>query len=60
MRIAPDFAEARNNLGNALLATGDFRRAVFEYRRALEIDPGYADAERNLELAQELLLTSPN
>ena len=46
-----DFAQAINNLGAALEATGDGLGAIAAYRRALEIDPGYVEARDNLDMA---------
>src|SRR5207249_4432523 len=40
--IAPGFAKAHYNLGNALRATGKLDQAVAEYQRAVELDAGYA------------------
>ena len=41
-------AEAFYNLGNELQELGQLERAVDNYRRALEINPGYAEAHSNL------------
>lgn len=43
----PTYVEAWNNLGNAL-ADSRPGRAITAYRRALAIEPGYADAHYNL------------
>ena len=48
VRINPDYAEAHNNLGSALLLTGRTAEAIDEYNHALQIDPGYAQAHNNL------------
>ena len=48
LRINPDYAEAHNNLGNALLLTGRTSEAIDEYEQALRIDPDYAKAHNNL------------
>jgi uncharacterized protein (TIGR02466 family) len=39
-----------NNLASALLAVGDRDKAERHYRRALALDPAYADAQYNLAL----------
>jgi predicted O-linked N-acetylglucosamine transferase (SPINDLY family) len=44
----PDFAEAHNNLGNALNDSGQFNEAVTSYRNALVIKPDFAEAHNNL------------
>jgi superkiller protein 3 len=44
----PKLALAYNNLGAAYERQGKRSQAIDEYRRALQIDPGYADAKRNL------------
>jgi lipoprotein NlpI len=43
----PDNARAHNNLAVALEASGDFARALAEYKRALEIDPNNNYIRRN-------------
>lgn len=43
----PKNARAHNNLAVALEATGDFARALEEYKRALEIDPQDSYIRRN-------------
>ena len=40
-------------MGNALAATGFFEEAVEAYKKAIHIEPGYADAHSNLS---EILL----
>jgi tetratricopeptide (TPR) repeat protein len=49
--LRPQSPGAHLNFGNALKATGDFRRAIIEYRRALELRPDYAMAQYNLAAA---------
>ncbi len=49
--LNPNSAEAHNNLGIALASSGRLDEAVGHWRRALEIKPGFADAEKNLRLA---------
>ncbi len=43
MELKPDYAEAHNNLGNALKDQGKLNEAVACYRRALEAKPGFAE-----------------
>ena len=63
--VVPVAADARDDarkqveFGIEVARLGLWREAIYRWERASEIDPSYADAERNLKLAQELLLTSP-
>ena len=50
LELKPDYAEAHNNLGNALNDQGKLDEAVACYRRALELKPDYAEAHNNLAL----------
>ena len=49
IKINPDFFEAYNNLGMTKLKQGDKVRAVNYFHRALQINPGYHVARKNLE-----------
>ena len=49
--MKPDYAEAHNNLGNALQDQGKLDEAIACYRRALELKPDYAEAHTNLGIA---------
>ena len=46
----PDYAEAHNNLGNALKGLGKLDEAVASYHKALAIKPDLADAHSNLAI----------
>jgi len=48
LALNPANAPAHNNLANALFAQDRLEEAIAGYRRALELDPGYADARTNL------------
>jgi tetratricopeptide (TPR) repeat protein len=48
LQISPDFAEALNNLGGALLQKGSVDEAIVQYQKALQIKPDYAEALNNL------------
>jgi Ca-activated chloride channel family protein len=50
-----DAPDAHYNRGNALARAGDLAEAVAAYDRALELEPGHADAEYNRELVAALL-----
>ncbi len=51
VKKSPYKARPRNNLGNALKRRGELEPAIFQFRRALEINPGYAKAHNNLGTA---------
>jgi Flp pilus assembly protein TadD len=52
LRIAPDSAEAHNNLGIALVNTpGRGSEAIPHFQAALRLQPGYPDARYNLGMA---------
>jgi len=57
LRIRPGDADAQNNLGLALLQTGDVQRAAAHFEKALAIDPGHMNAEVNLAW---ILATAPD
>jgi tetratricopeptide (TPR) repeat protein len=46
--LNPDYAEAHNNLGVALVAQARIVEAMTHYERALALKPDYADAHNNL------------
>ena len=48
VEIKPDFAEAYNNLANALARSGQVDAAIVQYQKALEINPDNAGAHNNL------------
>ncbi len=48
LEIKPDFAEAHNNLGNALSDQGKLALAEACYERAMDLKPDYAEAHNNL------------
>lgn len=50
-RIHPRYKNAYLLLGNAYYYLQQYEAAISQYRRALEIDPGYADALNNLPVA---------
>jgi tetratricopeptide (TPR) repeat protein len=51
LELKPDYAEAYNNLGNALRDLGKLDGAIACYRRALELKPDYAEAHNNMGVA---------
>jgi len=48
IRINPDFAKARSNLGNLLADLGGYEEAEEKYREAIRIDPKLSKAHNNL------------
>jgi len=49
--LAPDDAEAHNNLGNALARAGRWTEAVAHYGRAIALKPDFAEAHNHLGAA---------
>ena len=50
LAIKPDFADAHNNLGVALVSGGKpVDEAIMHFRKALELKPNYEGARQNLE-----------
>jgi Ca-activated chloride channel family protein len=47
-----DTAHANYDCGNALVMLGKYQDAIQRYDRALELSPGFADAEANRRLAK--------
>ena len=47
-----DTAEAAYNQATSLVMLGNYEAAVSRYERALELNPGWAEAETNLEIAK--------
>jgi Flp pilus assembly protein TadD len=47
----PELAENYNDLGAVLWEIGETRRAVAMFRRALALNPQYAEAQENLDAA---------
>src|SRR5262249_22956577 len=48
LRIIPDYSDALNNLGNALVDVGSAEEAIEAYRQALRVRPDLAEAWNNL------------
>ena len=46
--MKPDYAEAYNNMGNALKDQGKIEEAIETYNNALSVKPDYAEAHRML------------
>ena len=51
MRLKPDYAEARFNLGNTLVAQKKYDEAIWHFRKALELTPEKATIHSNLGTA---------
>jgi Ca-activated chloride channel family protein len=54
-----DTPEAQFNLGNCLAMQEDWETAVTAYQRALELQPGWVEAEENLDLVQARIVKEP-
>jgi tetratricopeptide (TPR) repeat protein len=52
VRLQPEFPSARNNLGNSLVAVGDWAGAEEQFVIAVRQDPAYPDAHCNLGLVR--------
>lgn len=52
IRLRPEFPTAHNNLGNSLVAVGDWAGAAGHFEVAVGQDPRYADAACNLALVR--------
>ena len=50
IKIKPDYADAHNNLGNALVHAKMTEEAIDYYKEAIRIRPGFAAAQKNLEM----------
>ncbi len=48
IEIMPNYADAHNNLGNALREQGDIIAAIGSYNKAIELNPKHPDAHYNL------------
>jgi hypothetical protein len=55
VRMNPEYADAQNNLGRALLQLGRPREAVRHFQEALRINPGFAPAREGLDFARQQL-----
>ena len=51
IELDPKYADAYNNLGNALRGQKKLDEAIAAYRKAIELDPKYANAHNNLAMA---------
>lgn len=50
LALKPNYPEALNNLGNALVSSGRTDEGAASYRKAVDLRPNYADAHFNLGL----------
>jgi tetratricopeptide (TPR) repeat protein len=51
VRLRPDLAETRNNLGSGVLATKDTKAAIEEFREAMRLSPTIIAIQANLARA---------
>lgn len=50
-RIAPDYADAHNNLANVFFVQGRLQEALAEYREVLRLRPDHVEAHYNMAIA---------
>ena len=48
MSLKPDYADACNNMGNALKNQGKLEEAIEALKKALSLKPDYAEAHNNM------------
>jgi tetratricopeptide (TPR) repeat protein len=53
VELAPNNANAHDSLGESYEAAGRLKEAANEYRKALELDPDFKDAEKHLKELKE-------
>ncbi len=53
LKIAPNYADAHNNMGNALREKGELDSAMYSYNQALSIQPDFAEVHYNIGTAQQ-------
>src|SRR5438094_5671155 len=53
VRSGPLSANLFYDLGNAYFRTGDFGRAILNYKRALALEPHHPEAAANLQIARD-------
>ena len=51
ININPEFADAYNNMGSAIIAKGDFEQAIVSLKKALLISSNFSNAHNNLGIA---------
>jgi Flp pilus assembly protein TadD len=57
--VKPDYPEAHNHLGLALVRKGQTDEAIRQFQEALRLKPDYAAARRSLEAALATKAGSP-
>jgi tetratricopeptide (TPR) repeat protein len=59
LNAKPNYSEAHNHLGLALVLKGQTEEAIRQFQEALRLKPDYADARKNLEIALATKAHSP-
>ena len=54
LRLQPDYLEAHNGLAIACVQLGRFDRAKAEWQAALQLNPNYETARKNLRLLEQM------
>ena len=60
IEIKPDYIEAYNGLGIALVKKGRIQEGVLQFEKALHINPYNKNAQRNLQFVLEKMKKSKN
>lgn len=60
IELKPDYIEAYNALGIALVKKGNIHEGILQFQKALHIDPYNKNAQRNLQIALEMVKKNKN
>jgi tetratricopeptide (TPR) repeat protein len=50
IEFKPEYFQAHNNLGNALVQKGEIKKAINHYRETVRLKPDLVSARKNLEM----------
>ena len=50
IKIKPDYVQAYNKIGLILFQQGKFKKAEVFFLKAIQINPNYSEARKNLEM----------
>lgn len=60
LKIKPDFAEVYNNMGNAIIQSGNMSKAIKVFEKAIKIDPNYPEVHRHLTTVKKYTRKDPH